>query len=371
MTTYSYRFYKDGDEGEINKLYEEITGRRRTKEAYFWQWFDAPGGKGEIWLIEADEGDGKKKLIGHHGIMPMRFSRGQDDLLFGKTENTFVHPDYRAKILYPRFETKFRNEYEPRFHALFSSVGSKEAIRQRKTQGYRFPAIWKTYVWYLRSPTIVEFFNYIKNHKMSSIAKYIFRNQKKMQIFNEPFQYSGITIKSFSKEEALKTEFFHAFWDSIKHKYGVTPSRDYRDLKWRFWENPYIAYHTLILDSATAGAGIAMVCMPNSSVIRIDDFINERPQSKAFGYLLKAVLKWAKVQGAFAVQFTTTDDSIEWIGSDNINHNRINSFTHKIFEKRRNSLKMEMPRKICNQGLNLFLNDHPWYITRGVFEGVQ
>ncbi len=121
MYKYSYRPYTSGDEKSINDLYAKITGRIRSKAAYFWQWQNAPGGKGEVWVIEAELPNGQKMLIGHHGIMPVRFSYGQDDLLFGKTENTFVHPDFRSKILYPRFERRFAYHYENRFHALFYS----------------------------------------------------------------------------------------------------------------------------------------------------------------------------------------------------------------------------------------------------------
>ena len=53
-----------------------------------------------MWLIEATDEQGNVKLIGHHGVMPIAFSNGETDLLFGKTENTMVLPEYRKKILY-------------------------------------------------------------------------------------------------------------------------------------------------------------------------------------------------------------------------------------------------------------------------------
>ena len=146
---YRYRQYRDGDAQAINGLYEAITGKSRTVEQYEWQWLQAPGGPGDIWLIEAVQEDGSVELIGHHGIMPVRFTRGRDDLLFGKTENTMLLPEYRRKILYPRYERRFAQRYEERFDALFSTFGHAAAIRQRRAMGYRSEATWL----HVRMPT--------------------------------------------------------------------------------------------------------------------------------------------------------------------------------------------------------------------------
>ena len=121
---YRFRPYEPGDADSINNLYFEITGNSRTLDQFEWQWLNAPGGCGEIWLIEAVDASGASQLIGHHGIMPIRFTRGDEDLLFGKTENTMLLPAYRDKILYPRFEKRFAEHYEGRFDALFSDPES-------------------------------------------------------------------------------------------------------------------------------------------------------------------------------------------------------------------------------------------------------
>ncbi|MCT7655663.1 GNAT family N-acetyltransferase [Oceanimonas sp. NS1] len=98
---YSYRRYKPGDEVAINELYFKVTGRRRTPAQYSWQWLEAPEGVGEIWLIEATDEHGNTKLIGHHGIMPLAFTNKETELLFGKTENTMVLPEYRKRFYIP------------------------------------------------------------------------------------------------------------------------------------------------------------------------------------------------------------------------------------------------------------------------------
>ena len=150
MGQYSCRRFRSGDEQVINDLYHAVTGRFRSIEEYRWQWLSAPAGPGEICLIECEGPRGDVQLIGHHGIMPLRFSIGEHNLVLGKTENTMVHPEFRSKILYPRYEQKFLREYEGRYDALFSTMGPPAALRQRRALGYKAENHWMRYEWVLR-----------------------------------------------------------------------------------------------------------------------------------------------------------------------------------------------------------------------------
>lgn len=139
MSRFTIRQFQFGDVGDIKQLYEHVTGCTRSREQYLWQWHQSPSGSGDIWLIHDSEDD--HKLIGNHGVMPIRFTRGNTNLLFGKIENTMVLPEYREKILYPRFELKFKRDYENRYDALFSTMGPSPAIRVRKAMGYDLPPL--------------------------------------------------------------------------------------------------------------------------------------------------------------------------------------------------------------------------------------
>lgn len=369
MTTYSYRTYSCGDEADINALYELITGRHRTKEQWAWQWLDAPGGTGEIWLIEADEGSGKK-IIGHHGVMPIRFTFGEDDLLFGKTENTFVHPDYREKILYPRFEGRFRSHYEGRFSALFSTTGPGAAIRQRQAQGYESSRKWVTYLW------AVDY-----GRSLRLFGEYVLRRRGAGKFTNriavkepphgpEGATHNGVRITAHEGSGAGQSNFFDSFWGSIRKKYPVTPSRGLADLKWRYWNNPYQAHTTLVLDSETAGAGVAILHKGSDGRIIIDDFYVEMPGADTYNYLLNAVLHWASLSRAACVQFTTTDDSLEWLGSSGRRICRYWDF-QPYLNKIRKTPASHMPRKICDSGVEASLKDRLWYVTDAVSQGVD
>ncbi|MFZ5573403.1 MAG: hypothetical protein ACOZF0_23620 [Thermodesulfobacteriota bacterium] len=374
MISYSYRRYRPGDERAVNGLYQLLTGRIRSTAAYRWQWFHNPADRSEIWLIEAGQNEGDRVLIGHHGIMPIPFSMGREDLLFGKTENTFVHPDYRSRILYPRFESRFRQEYEGRFHALFSTMGSEEAIRQRKAQGYHFAAAWKQYCWSVH-PVSDAFFLVaaLRERFVSSFQQKTGRQKAGLPSKRNPagkWKHLNVEITCHMPPETERVDFFKTFWKSVRHRYGITPSRNYRELRWRFWDNPYISYMTLIMNEPNAGSGLAFICEPMPGMMRIDDFIVSHPQTELYGFLLNALLQWAGRQGAKFVQFTTTDDSIEWIGRANFNPG-VREILLPVIMNRYRKKELKMPRKICAAGRNAGLQDRGWYITPMVFEGIQ
>lgn len=369
MTTYSYRPYSAGDETEINALYELVTGRRRTKEQWAWQWLAAPAGVGEIWLIEADEGCGKK-VIGHHGVMPLRFSLGVDDLLFGKTENTFVHPEYRDKILYPRFESRFRYHYESRFDALFSTTGPSAAIRQRQAQGYESSRRWVDYLWAVNFGRCLRFFS------DSVVRRILPRTSTKSARIHALHQLpakvtvDGVKIEAHSSSGAERSDFFDTFWDSIRTRYPITACRRSADLKWRFWDNPHVEHTTLVLNSETAGTGVAILHASSAGPLIIDDFYVELPSPETYSRLLSAVLKWAGLNGAACVQFATADDSLEWLANGRRPISRYMNVQPYIDRLRKTPPSL-MPRKICSSGAAAGLKDHLWYITPAVFEGVD
>jgi hypothetical protein len=370
MPTYSYRPFQPGDEKSINVLYATITGIKRSPQAYFWQWLQAPGGAGEIWLIEVDEGDGDKKLIGHHGVMPIRFSCGKVDLLFGKTENTFVHPDFRRKILYPRFEGRFRSVYESRFEALFSTTGPEEAIRQRKAQGYDFPAVWKTFTWATRIWSDLSYLISKFANKFNPPAGISSETDPK-ENFLGTSKFSNVTITNHDVKTAKDSNFFHSFWPSTRQSYGITPSRDREDLKWRFWDNPYVSYYTLVLDSVTLGSGFAMLYSHAPGLMKIEEFVVEYPRSPAYGGLLGAVIEWAANQGAYSVQFTTTDQSINWVGWDNFKPRKRRLIVQEMIRIHSRAPEQRMPIKITEKGRITGLIDREWYVTPIVFQGID
>lgn len=366
MSGYNYRSYLPGDEEAINSLYFDITGIKRSTEDYFWEWFKAPGGPGDIWLILAKAEDGREEIIGHHGIIPFRFSRLGEDLLFGKTENTMVRPEYRGKILFPRFERRFRERYEHRFDGLFSTVGPKGALRQRQAQGYQMKHAWIDLRWRLRplaNPLFI-FSSAMKKTGAFREGSLFSRLQSRTTMAS---RYLPVSVRCYSGEDAKQVTVFSDLWDAARGKYCVTSSRGYEDLYWRYWSNPHREYMGLLLDSETAGGGMAIVSNPRWGVLFIEDFFVEYPRSKSFKYLLNGLLAWAAKCGVFSVRFIISEDSIDWIGRDNFFPDFKPMGIWSFITKNHLVPQTNMPRKLCARGLKRSVTADKWFITASVF----
>ncbi len=368
---YRYRQYRDGDAAAINDLYADITGRTRSLREFDWQWLHAPGGRGEIWLIEATNKDGATDLIGHHGIMPIRFSRGEENLLFGKTENTMLRPEYRKRILYPRYERRFARVYEPRFDALFSTVGPAAAIRLRRAMGYTFSSKWVR----LQIPT---------SWAAEMVFAYCICRDKLVDRERRCRGSSGgpesgslarpgcgpLELRALNDSQARCDPFFDAFWPQCRVGHGLTPRRDREDLDWRFWSNPNTSNITLVSDERSDEPGYVIIRRSNSRPEEavIEDIVPCNADAEKFYRLLDSALSWMRSNKIYWAGFTTTHESCASNGIAAGITGRDLLF-RTVVRKIRNDPVSYMPRKITATGSSKGLDLHNWYVTPLVFEG--
>ncbi|RBO85740.1 hypothetical protein [Marinomonas aquiplantarum] len=354
--TYSYRPYKLGDERAINELYFQITGNRRTADQFAWQWLEAPEGRGDMWLIEATNDKGEVKLIGHHGVMPIAFSNGNADLLFGKTENTMVLPEYRNKILYPRFEKKFIKAYQARYDALFSTMGPPAAIRQRKAMGYEFPV-----KWYSARHSTKGFFTELIFS--GSILK------------NKIFKASDIGLDAknklikngfLSEDDAIKKTFFDDFWDQARLNFSTSPRRSKADLSWRFWNNPYKDHFTYVINEGRIkGYCIISLRKTMRREVFLEDFCVHSNLEKDAKVLFYKLINALKESGFYSVLILCAEDSALYQYGFINNGCMLTEKLYRCFRKKQSKI---MPRKI-NDGMESALDILGWDVTGIVLEG--
>ena len=368
-TEYSFRPYEEGDAAAVNHLYETITGRKRSVAEFEWQWLRAPGGEGEIWLIEATTATGRRHLVGHHGIMPLRFSSGPHDLLFGKTENTMLLPEYRSKILYPRFEKRFADRYESRFDALFSTVGPPAAIRQRRAMGYESAAHWV----HVRVPT----------HVLGA-ARFLLEALRRRLVGAQAGRGSRVRnqdridtrkgkpgpFRALDGDRARNDAFFRDFWEGCRASYGLTPRRDAADLDWRFWSNPHCRHIALVNDSDERCTGYVVIrkSAESPAAAIIEDIVPRSGEPAAFHGLLDSALSWMSDHGIHWADFWTTDDACQAGGIAQGLVGR-NMRARRWISRLRNDAPIAMPRKITDSGRERGLVVTGWYVTPMVFEG--
>lgn len=358
---FSYRPYQPGDETAINELYHAVTGYTRSAEQHAWQWLRTPGGESEMWLIEAMQDDGQKKLIGHHGIMALEFTYKGIPVRVGKTENTMVLPDFREKILYPRYEKIFLSQYEHKFHALFSTIGPTAAIRLRNAMGYEAKHHWQN-IYIGKEP-------YTSLTMLSNMVSNRLGKPPSCLIENIPINLliGNTKIEAYAGNEALSAFDFDSFWKEISHNYPLTPARTKKSISWRYWENPYRQHITLIMNDEILGVAVCILSLRRQGRGFVEDIYCDNISN--LSRFLEIASAWAKkALNINLLEFSITTDTIKYFPQTNIVKHQ--HWIHQLAGKFNPQKENLMPRKITNLGKELLLDiENDWFVSPYFFEG--
>ena len=94
------RLLLDSEYATVNEVYNEAYGNIRPLDSFKWEFVNGPWGKA-IYVIAEDLEKQGNKIIGTQSAIPMVFINGKGEtVLTAKSEDTFVHPDYRGHKLY-------------------------------------------------------------------------------------------------------------------------------------------------------------------------------------------------------------------------------------------------------------------------------
>jgi GNAT superfamily N-acetyltransferase len=236
------RMFIEQDKEELNDLYNLVAGRARELPQFEWEWLNTPEGWGNMWLlVDADSG----KIVGHHGMIPVRFSYCGKDILTGKTENTVMHPQYRGKGIYTPFEAKFIQEARDRFGMAWTTAGAREQGRIRLKVGYsiigEYANFFRVIRWLDSGRWVSDIVDRLVQNKY--IARLLVWAYRLVSIFLMPFFWRRrVTDKQITLEKIadidIVSEEWDAFWERNRDKFGVTIDRNSRYLKWRIFDNP-------------------------------------------------------------------------------------------------------------------------------------
>lgn len=85
-----------------NKVYNDAYGNIRPDNYFKWEFVDCPSGKA-IYVIAEDLDKKENKIIGTQCAIPIEFIDSSGSIILtAKSEDTFVHPDYRGQKLFER-----------------------------------------------------------------------------------------------------------------------------------------------------------------------------------------------------------------------------------------------------------------------------
>jgi len=307
MIRFRTRRMGPSDEVLFNDTYNALVQDRRAPrplEVMRRIWHEGPGGPVRSWLIEAQEDGGEWRLAGHHGLCPIRFTRGPDEFVFAKTVNTFLLPEFRGKFLYLRFELKCLAEVEHEFDATYTLTSS--VIRMRGAIGY---------------DTSIEELAFEQGlHRPHIIARLLMRATWRYPHSPAPLasrlwcaralqRRTHLSLLALDGQAAMTSAFFADFWDQARLTSGLAPRRDIADLAWRFWAMPDPRRTTLAYSWADGERAFCIVNQVADFHFTMEDIALTAPRPDLLEQFVDAVFDWCACHGGLMISFMTTPDS--------------------------------------------------------------
>jgi hypothetical protein len=301
MTRFRTRRMELGDEIAFNDAYNSLGAAPPRPIAEMRRiWHQGPGGPVKSWIVEADN-DAGWRLIGHHGLCPVRFTLGSQDLLFAKTVSSFLLPEFHGRFVYLRFEQRCLAEAERDFDATYTLAGL--AVRMRAALGYDTSVLELDFEQGLRAPGLLS----------RLLTRLAWRFPHAANLARPwrilPRRKSPLALTELESLAAPATPFFADFWDEARLSAGLAPRRDAADLAWRFWNMPGGLRRTLIHVWPCGARGYGIVNTSDGLYFTLEDIFLSAPRADLLAELLDAILAWCAEEGGLMLGFMTTADS--------------------------------------------------------------
>lgn len=107
--TWEKRYYRPGDESEIQELFKFVfkreMGKTESKEHWGWEFLKNPSGLGKI-LLAVD----KDKIVGHYAVIPERIKIKGMPYVGTLSLDTMVHPDYQGQHIFTKLATSLYDD---------------------------------------------------------------------------------------------------------------------------------------------------------------------------------------------------------------------------------------------------------------------
>lgn len=230
MDDFIIRMYNDGEENEINSLFNSVFNEKRSLNEWIWKFKENP--LSEINLISVAELHGR--IVGQYACLPCLFKYGDMVVKVSLVVDNFVLQEFRGGskgILWKMFRKDCEvsvNEnvaygmgFPNREHYIigkrflkYSDFGSIPVLF--KSLNWRLP-IERRFPWL--PPFIINAAGIFSNLGYKQLVK--IRDSKKPEVLQVR------PVDSFSEK-------FDAFWEKVKGQYGIIGVRDRRYLDWRY-----------------------------------------------------------------------------------------------------------------------------------------
>ncbi len=297
------RRMESDDEAQVNDIFNMLvagTLAPRSLDVMRRIWHDGPAGPVRSWVVETHTENEKWRLIGHHGLCPVRYTAGDKDLIFAKTVNSFLLPEFRDKFLYLRFEQRCLAEVEDLFDATYSLWPAR--ARLRAALRYDVDLLSLSLERGLQASDILS---RLLVRIAWRYAHFPARQMTQLLGYVRPSRKSPLTLVEFDAEAAISSSFFAGFWDEARLTAGLAPRRDVADLSWRFWKMPGAHRTTLTYTWPNGVRGYCIINHTRPFHFTLEDIFLAMPLPDLLQQFLDAIFAWCAKRGALMLVFWT------------------------------------------------------------------
>lgn len=253
--------YKDGDEIEINKLFNFVFNKNRDLKEWGWKYKESPIDSRQF-IILAKNND---KIIGHYSSIAYYLKYQEKVVKMIQAVDTAIHKDYRGGVkgvlmrMFLKEEELWRDKgidisfgFPSKEHYIFGKKFFKFIDLIETESLFKRLSIRLSLKRRVKVPLFVDFAGWISSF---TIRFFITLRKKPMR----DTQYKW--VNTFDERIDL-------FWKKISEQYDVMVLRDYNYLNWRYCKKPGNDYHILQAERDGDIIGILILKYDKSEDVR-------------------------------------------------------------------------------------------------------
>lgn len=201
------RFYRSGDESQINRLFEAVFHINRSIEEWRWKFQDNPLGKSVIIVGELDN-----KIVAHSAAIPIAVKIGDEILICYQSLDSMSDPATYKKFIFPRVFKRMQEEAK-NMQQIYFGLTNKKAHALLTSKRLRVMDIGKIDIFSAKLSAIFSSFPGIKQCEF---------NLTEVNEFDDRFTY---------------------LWGDLSSAYKIAVIREREYLNWRYVGKPNNNYN--------------------------------------------------------------------------------------------------------------------------------
>ncbi len=247
------RRYREGDEAELNELFNSVfTGERNLAE---WAWKFRKNPLAGVNLIVVAEADGR--IVGQYTCLPFLLKCGEQIFRADQPVDNLVRTEFQAQGIQRGMFEFYDQTVRPAEQMVvgFGFPNRQAYIIGKRSLGYKdlcsLPTLHRRLNWRLAARRRAPW--------LPAAALEIIR-------FASAWCYRSLLSKSAPSAGSLRIERAERFdsgvdrlWEKVRETYGILGVRNERYLNWRYVEKPGNRYHRLIALRGGETVGFAVL----------------------------------------------------------------------------------------------------------------